>query len=100
MHPSWLDVLGDPIRIRLLEQLLNMGEASAVELGSKIDASEPALRRHLETLVALGIASERRAVTDGVKPGRPATKYRLLPNVRERTVELFTLLTEPLSTSR
>ena len=96
VHASWLDVLGDPIRIRLLESLVQVGEASAVELREWINASEPALRRHLETMVALGLAVERQGASDGLTPGRPPSRYRLEPEVRERALRLFDLLADPL----
>jgi predicted ArsR family transcriptional regulator len=97
IHASWMDVLGDSIRLRLLEGLVGLGEASTAELSEQIKASEPALRRHLETMVALGLAVERHGASDGLTPGRPATRYLLLPDVKERAIRLFELLAEPLS---
>jgi len=92
-----MDVLGDPIRLRLLEGLVSLGEASAAELGEQAKASEPALRRHLETMVTLGLAVERRGASDGLTPGRPAARYTLVPEVRERALMLFELLRAPLA---
>jgi len=97
IHRSWLDVLGDPIRIRLLEQLAAGEEVSAAELSERVNAGEAALRRHLETMVALGLAVERRGASDGLSPGRPAARYRLLPDVRERVARLLALLEAPLA---
>lgn len=99
LHKSWLDVLGDPIRILLLERLLVVDEASARELLGTIDASEPTLRRHLEKMVALGLVVERRGTRNGLTPGRPACRFRLQPEVRERATRLFQVLAEPLATS-
>jgi predicted ArsR family transcriptional regulator len=96
MHPSWLEVLGDPIRIRLLEGLVAAGEASAVELAAQINTSEPSLRRHLETMAALGLVVERPGMRDGLTPGRPASRFRLQPEVRERAIMLFSLTADPL----
>lgn len=97
VHPSWLDILGDPIRVKLLEQLADGSEASAAELSERIKASETAMRRHLETMVALGIAIERQGERDGLSPGRPAARYRLAPKVRERAARLLALLADPLA---
>jgi len=55
-----LDVLGDPVRRRLLE-LLADGESSAGELGSVIQAefgiSQPAVSQHLRVLRETGFAT-------------------------------------------
>ena len=57
-----LDVLGDPVRRRLLE-LLADGESSAGELGSVIQAefgiSQPAVSQHLKVLRDSGFATVR-----------------------------------------
>lgn len=82
----------------MLEGLAEMGEGSATELAERIDASEAALRRHLDLLVTLGVALERRGSSDGLTPGRPAARYLLTPEVRERARQLFMLLREPLRT--
>lgn len=57
-----LDVLGDPVRRRILE-LLARGEESAGELGSAITAefgiSQPAVSQHLRVLRENGFATVR-----------------------------------------
>ncbi|MGF6824551.1 DNA-binding transcriptional ArsR family regulator [Microbacterium sp. ZKA21] len=57
-----LDVLGDPVRRRILE-LLAMGEESAGELGSAITVefgiSQPAVSQHLRVLRENGFATVR-----------------------------------------
>jgi len=57
-----LDVLGDPVRRRILE-LLAVGEESAGELGSVITAefgiSQPAVSQHLRVLRENGFATAR-----------------------------------------
>ncbi|MBW1640766.1 winged helix-turn-helix transcriptional regulator [Microbacterium resistens] len=57
-----LDVLGDPVRRRLLE-LLGDGERSAGELASEVHAefgiSQPAVSQHLKVLREHGFASVR-----------------------------------------
>ena len=57
-----LDVLGDPVRRRILE-LLAVGEESAGELGSVITAefgiSQPAVSQHLRVLRENGFATVR-----------------------------------------
>jgi len=97
VHPSWLGILGDPIRVRLLEQLGDGEEASTAELSESVKVSGAALRRHLEAMVLLGIAVERRGIRNGLSPGRPSVRYRLAPDVRERAARLLALLAEPLA---
>lgn len=57
-----LDVLGDPVRRRILEMLVD-GELSAGELGAVIRAefgiSQPAVSQHLRILREHGFASVR-----------------------------------------
>ena len=57
-----LDVLGDPVRRRILE-LLAVGEESAGDLGSTITAefgiSQPAVSQHLRVLRENGFATVR-----------------------------------------
>lgn len=61
-----LDVLGDPVRRRILE-MLSSGEQSAGELGAAIQAefgiSQPAVSQHLRVLREQGFASARPAGT-------------------------------------
>lgn len=96
---SWLDVLGYPARIRVLQGLLGFDEPAAAELAEAVNLSEPALRVHLQALVALGIVVERQGAHDGVTPGRPASRFQLQPELRSRAMELIEVLAEPLGTS-
>lgn len=61
-----LDLLGDPVRRRILE-LLAGGERAAGELGSVVRAefgiSQPAVSQHLKVLVDSGLARVRPAGT-------------------------------------
>ena len=62
-----LDILGDPVRRRILE-LLAQGELSAGEIGGVIERefgiSQPAVSQHLRVLREAGFASVR---ADGVR---------------------------------
>lgn len=100
IDPGWFDVLGDAIRLRLLASLVELGAASAAELSQQVQASEAALRRHLEMMVALGLVLERAGCSDGLTPGRPAVRYRLVPEARQRAERLLELLAEPLLSER
>jgi len=58
-----LDVLGDPVRRRILELLAADGERSAGEIGEVVQAefaiSQPAVSQHLKVLREHGFASVR-----------------------------------------
>lgn len=58
-----LDVLGDPVRRRILELLVAGGERSAGEIGEVVQAefaiSQPAVSQHLKVLREHGFASVR-----------------------------------------
>jgi len=95
VHPSWLEVLTDPVRLGLLRSLLSAGPTTAGELARRSHASDPTVRRHLDALLALGFVHEHRGESDGLTRGRPATRYDLDPEVRERTATLFMLLADP-----
>ncbi|MFT4258535.1 ArsR/SmtB family transcription factor [Microbacterium sp.] len=61
-----LDVLGDPVRRRILE-MLSSGELSAGEIGTQIQAefgiSQPAVSQHLRVLREQGFATATAAGT-------------------------------------
>ena len=100
------DVLGDPVRRRILEMLAD-GELSAGEIGAAIreefGISQPAVSQHLRILREGGFASVRpegtrrlyrlddagiEAVREYLEQvwGEAATRFRLLAeNTRERT---------------
>lgn len=100
VHPSWLAVLSDPVRLNLLRCLGEVEMASAAQLAPRAHASERTLRRHLDTLVELGLAEEHRGESDGETQGRPAAGYTLSALAREQTEALFDLLSRPLGPVR
>jgi len=75
--------IADPVRLGLVRSLAERSEATAAELSERCQASGPTVRRHLEALVTGGIVAEAAGMTDGVTPGRPATRFSLNPEVRE-----------------
>ena len=92
---SWLDLISDPIRRAILRSLSEVGEVSMAELKERAHVSETALRRHLNSLLALGLVREHRAERDGVTPGRPAARFSLDPEVRIGVMDLFEALSQP-----
>jgi DNA-binding transcriptional ArsR family regulator len=96
VHPSWLPVLTDPVRLNLLRCLCGVGTVTAPELMPLANASERTVRRHLEVLVELGLAEERRGQSDGETRGRPAASYTLSVPARRQVLALFDLLRQPL----
>ena len=96
VHPSWLAVLSDPVRLSLLRCLGEMETATAAQLAPRAHASERTLRRHLDTLIALGLAREHRGESDGQTQGRPAASYSLPAVARGQVTALFDLLSQPL----
>jgi predicted ArsR family transcriptional regulator len=95
-HPSWIEVLSDPVRLNLLFLLSTHGKATAAELAARSPASERTVRRHLDGLVALGLAVETQGKSDGETAGRPAGRYLLERRVRPRLARLFKVLEHPL----
>jgi predicted ArsR family transcriptional regulator len=95
VHPSWLEVLTDPIRLDVVFALSSLGAGSAGEVARCCHATERTVKRHLDTLVSLGLARESR-FTDGERPGRPPTRFILDEKVRSRVTALFVLLKHPL----
>jgi predicted ArsR family transcriptional regulator len=81
--------IADPVRLGLVRCLAEREEATAAELSGQCQASGPTIRRHLEALVAGGIVAEVAGMTDGVTPGRPATRFSLNPEMRESLARLF-----------
>jgi DNA-binding transcriptional ArsR family regulator len=79
---DWLDGVADPVRLHILRSLSQVAEATAANLTYCSQASHQTLRRHLEALVTLGVIEERQGESDGETPGRPATRFRLPPEVR------------------
>ena len=100
VHPSWLAVLSDPVRLNLLRCLSEaQGPMTSGELAPEAHTSERTVRRHLDALVELGLAEERGGQSDGETPGRPAASFTLSSAVRQATLALFDLLSRPLGPS-
>lgn len=79
----WLDVIADPVRLQILRSLSHMTDATASQLAVNSPASYQTLRRHLEALEAFGLIQARPGVSDGETTGRPATRFSLMPDIRE-----------------
>jgi predicted ArsR family transcriptional regulator len=87
-RPHWLDVIADPVRLQILRTLSDVSDATASELAKGSPASYQTLRRHLEALESLGVIESRPGVSDG-ETGRPATRFRLTPEVRRSARSVF-----------
>ena len=99
LHPSWLDVLTDPVRLSLLRSLVLIGPATVTELASHTHTADPTVRRHLEALAALGLVHEAGGESDGLTRGRPAARFALDAAAEENARELFKVLERPLLAS-
>lgn len=84
------------MRLNLLCCLDGLEAVSAAQLAPKAHTSVRTVRRHLEALVELGLADEKRGKSDGETTGRPAASYMLSVSAREQTAVLFDLLSRPL----
>jgi ArsR family transcriptional regulator, arsenate/arsenite/antimonite-responsive transcriptional repressor len=60
MVAAMLKVLGDPIRIRLVELLNDRGSATVSALTACVSVSQPTVSNHLAVLHQAGIVSRRR----------------------------------------
>jgi predicted ArsR family transcriptional regulator len=100
IHPTWLEVLADPIRLNVLLVLSTTGSGTAADIAGFCHASQRTVKRHLHALVALGLAREVGPESDGERRGRPPTRFILDNAVRERAEAMFTLLNQPLAPSR
>jgi predicted ArsR family transcriptional regulator len=96
IDPSWIAVLTDPVRLVVLRSLCRLGAATISELSRYSHTSDRTTRRHLEALVALGVAHEHRGQRDGITPGRPATRFAIDADAREQVTALFELLSDRL----
>jgi predicted ArsR family transcriptional regulator len=96
VHPSWLDVLSDPVRLAVLRSLTELGSATAAELAEVVHASDRTVQRHLAALVALEVVREMGGKGGGKSPGRPASRFSLDPRARRSARALFAVLSEPL----
>lgn len=69
-------LLGDPVRLRLLNELLNRDEATVQELADACGQSHQNVSKHLRKLAEVGLVGDRRdglyayyRVTDASVPG-------------------------------
>jgi predicted ArsR family transcriptional regulator len=86
---GWLDMVADPVRLHIVHALSEIEEATAADLVGSVQASGQTLRRHLESLVAVGMIEERPGESDGETPGRPAARFSLRDEVRESVRRVF-----------
>jgi|GEM_PF-5229115 len=100
VHPTWLEVLSDPVRCDILFALSLTGAGSAGEVAQRCHASERTVKRHLDALVALGLARRSRGESDIERSGRPPVRFILDGAVRERARAMLALLSQPLGPAR
>ena len=79
---DWLRLIADPVRLEIVHALAETDEATASELVGRGVSSGQTLRRHLDALVSLGLVSRRATESDGITPGRPASRFSLPDDVR------------------
>jgi predicted transcriptional regulator len=96
VHPTWVPVLTDPVRLTILGALSQSPLLTSSELSRRVHVGDRAVRRHLEVMSSLGLVHEHRGERDGLTPGRPASRYALDPSVEGTLQALFGLLTDPL----
>jgi len=96
VHPTWLPLLSDPVRLTVLGALCERPQSTAADLSRLTHVSDRAVRRHLELLVSIGIVHEHRGERDGLTQGRPATRFAVDSNAVERVRLLLILLRTPL----
>lgn len=70
-----LDVIADPVRLRILRHLGEASRASAGELARVAGVHENTVRGHLQALEAAGLVVAERRAPEG--PGRPGVDFRL-----------------------
>jgi len=78
---AWIQGVADPVRLTLVHTLALSGPATVAQLAACIDSSHATIRRHLGSMVALGIISQMQQDADG-SSGRPAVEYELPSAVR------------------
>lgn len=96
IHPSWLGILSDPVRLAVVAALCGVREANVTQISGDTHVSERTVRRHLNALIELGLAYEQQGRNDDLLSGRPATRFALDGSARARVIPLFDLLSEPL----
>ena len=75
--PRELRALAHPLRLRLLEELATLGEATATELADRVDASPANCSWHLRQLARYGFIEEAGGGTGRARP------WRWVPEVQE-----------------
>jgi len=70
-----IDVIADPVRLRVLRHLAESGRATARELADAAEVHVNTVRPHLQALESAGVIRTDRAASEG--PGRPAVDYLL-----------------------
>src|SRR5690348_4306168 len=70
-----IDVIADPVRLRILRHLAEHGPATASELADAAGVHANTVRPHLQALEDAAVVITDRAASDG--PGRPAVAYVL-----------------------
>jgi predicted ArsR family transcriptional regulator len=84
VDPACKDTLDGRTRDRVADLLLQMGAASASELGSALGLSPAGIRRHLDAMQAEGLVESRERPSRGRRGrGRPARVFTLTEAARE-----------------
>jgi predicted ArsR family transcriptional regulator len=99
VHPTWVTVFSDSVRLRIVSALSETALLTIAELSRDTHTSDRAIRRHLEVLVANGLVYEHRGERDGLTPGRPASRFALDSGARGQIRDLVELLRQPLPTA-
>lgn len=73
---------------------------TVMQLAERSHVSPRAVRRQLEALVAAGFVAEHPGERDGLTPGRPASRFAVDPEVRNRMQPLLETLGAPLRPAR
>jgi DNA-binding transcriptional ArsR family regulator len=73
-------VLGEPMRIRLLDRL-RQGEATVLELAGAVGASQQNVSEHLQVLLEAGIVARRKDGNHGYYSIADATVFALCEDV-------------------
>lgn len=92
-------VLGDPIRIRLLEHLRE-GEASTAELVALSDTTPQNVSKHLGVLVQSGVIARRKQGTSSYYRVADESVYALCEQVCESIDRQVSVLGELVAASR
>ena len=95
MIASRLRVIGDPTRIRILDQLRD-GALSVAELTGRLETSQQNVSKHLGILLGAGIVARRKEGTSSLYSVADATVYDLCEQIcggiQDRLTELSELV--------